>query len=174
MDLKSRSHSCVHKCKPPEGRHPRSFHELLQKNVDGPWQSSNFDSERCVWISLGCNNLSSGRALRSHRYGNTSPLLHPVAFMQWSDSRERPASHQRRQRRPSAARRITREKPRGLRIGVGVAVPRWAPLVCDVAGHGRRAINVIQRVTGHANAPTTLNRYAHAHADYADRFRGRC
>jgi integrase len=32
-------------------------------------------------------------------------------------------------------------------------------------------INVIQRVMGHANASTTLNRYTHAPADYQDRVR---
>jgi integrase len=32
-------------------------------------------------------------------------------------------------------------------------------------------INVIQRVMGHANASTTLNRYTHAPADYEDRVR---
>ena len=32
-------------------------------------------------------------------------------------------------------------------------------------------INVIQRVMSHANASTTLNRYTHAPADYADRVR---
>ena len=29
-------------------------------------------------------------------------------------------------------------------------------------------VNVVQRVMGHANASTTLNRYTHAPADYAD------